>query len=339
MPHKTKDQRAAYMRQYRARRRKALAPVLPVPQQVAQVDAADVLIAWAETTLIVPSGPLRGESFQISKWQREFLVDALAPGVREAGLSVARKNGKSGLIAALLLGYLCGPLNQSYWRGVVVSLTGALAKELRDQVEQIAEASGLAHLVTMRRSPSPGSVDGLSGSRLTCLASDKATGHGLGADLAIIDEAGLLQENQRDLWGAVLSSVSARDGRLWAISIRGDSPMFSELAARAGQPGVVWHEYAAAEGTALDDEGAAGFPYVCSTSMSSVSMTCTATARHRGHRRIWMSGCWGLRLISLSRDSVASVIPARLSSVLPQRVPIGGVVRIMHWDARALGCT
>ena len=166
------------------------------------------------------------------------------------------QNGKSALIAALLLGYLCGPLNEAYWRGVVVSLTGALAKELRDQVEQIAEASGLAHLVTVRRSPSPGSVDGLSGSRLTCLASDRATGHGMGADLASIDEAGLLQENQRDLWGAVLSWVSARDGRLWAISIRGDSPMFSELAARAGQPGGVWHEYAAAEGTALDDEGA-----------------------------------------------------------------------------------
>ena len=90
MPHKTREQRAEYMKRYRAARRKALAPVLPVSQQVSQVDAADVLIEWAEATLIVPTGPLRGQPFKIADWQRGFLSAALGPGIREAGLSVAR---------------------------------------------------------------------------------------------------------------------------------------------------------------------------------------------------------------------------------------------------------
>ena len=114
-------------------------------------------------------------------------------------MSVARKNGKSGLVAALLLAYLCGPLNASNWRGVVVSETGALAAELREAIRQTAESSGLSDRLTIKQSPPPGSIAGQDGALLSILASDKATGHAIGADLAVIDEAGLLDENRRGL--------------------------------------------------------------------------------------------------------------------------------------------
>ena len=78
----------------------------------------------------------------------------------------------------------------------------------------------------------------------------------MGADLAVIDEAGLIPESQRDLWGAVLSSVSGRDGRLLCISIQGDGPMFREQAERSADPSVVWHSYAAPDDCALDDQSA-----------------------------------------------------------------------------------
>ena len=91
---------------------------------------------------------------------------------------------------------------------------------------------------------------------MTILASAQGTGHALGADLAIVDEAGLLQESQRDLWAAVMSSVSGRDGRLLAISIQGDGPMFWELGERADDDSVVWEKYAAPDDAALDDEEA-----------------------------------------------------------------------------------
>ena len=41
-----------------------------------------------------------------------------------------------------------------------------------------------------------------------------------------------------------------------AISIKGDGPMFSELAARDGTPEVFWKEYTAPEDCALDDRQA-----------------------------------------------------------------------------------
>ena len=243
------------MRAYRARKRDERAPMLPTLAH-AGADLGEVVAEWAAENLRVPTGPLRGQPFTLDRWQVDFLSEALGPGVREAGLSVARKNGKSGLIAVLLLAHLLGPLNAPLWRGIVVSLTGGLAAELRDAVQQTAEASGVDRLLNVRRSPPPGSIEGARGARLTILASDKATGHALGSDLAVLDEAGLLPESNRDLWGAVLSSTSGRDGRMLSISIQGDGPMFGELKGRKGQSGVVWVEYGAPDDCALDDETA-----------------------------------------------------------------------------------
>lgn len=74
---------------------------------------------WAEERIRVPTGPLRSQPFRVEPWQREFLQAATAPATPEAGLSAARKNGKSGVVAALLLGYLMGPFRHQQWRGDV----------------------------------------------------------------------------------------------------------------------------------------------------------------------------------------------------------------------------
>ena len=218
-------------------------------------DPATAIAEWSASTLRVPTGPLRGQPFVLADWQVSWLRGALSPGVREAGLSIARKNGKSGLCALVLLAHLAGPLVRPQWRGIVASLTGQLAKELRDQCQLTAATAAPSGLpVNVLKTPTPGRIEGLQGTRCDFLASDKATGHALGADLALIDEAGLIPEAGRDLWGALFSSVSGRNGRLWAISIRGSGPMFSELAERADDPAVHWTEHAAPASCALDDE-------------------------------------------------------------------------------------
>ena len=251
---------------YRGRARRAQAALdaiktadrvdTPEPLEKPRLGGLGQLISWIEDTLIVPTGPMRGEPFRVAPWQASFLLDALSPGVRESGLSIARKNGKTSLIGALLLAHLVGPLRSVKWRCLVVSVTGHLARELRDAVEDTALASGLSDLIRVRKSPAPGSIDGLDGARVTILASDKATGHAVGADLAVIDEAGLIPESGRELWNAVLSSISGRDGRLLALGVRGRGPMFAELRERRDTASVVWHEYAAEAGAALDDRSA-----------------------------------------------------------------------------------
>ena len=252
MPHKDKDEHAAYQRERKARAEQMRPPPPPVETRDAAEAVADVVRRWAKELLRVPAGPLAGQPFMIDDWQYDFLVDALAKGIREAGLSVARKNGKSGLIAALFLCYLVGPLNVPNWRGIVVSLTGELAKELRNACQEIAEASELEG-VRIIRSPTPGGIEGANGARLRILAADRSSGHAIGSDLVVIDEAGLLDESKRDLWNACLSSVSGRDGQLLCISVQGFGPMFKELRGRKGHRAVAWHEYSCEPDVDLTD--------------------------------------------------------------------------------------
>lgn len=182
-------------REYRQRRTAATATVYPVPDP--PVDPAKAIAEWS-AGLVIPDGLLAGQRFTIADWQLRFLREALADGVREAGLSVGRKNGKSALVGLLLLAYLVGPLHKPGWRGIVTSVTGELAKELRHQIEAIAETNNLP--VEVRRSPTPGEVIAPNRARLSFLAADKSTGHALGADLAVVDELGLIPESKRDLW-------------------------------------------------------------------------------------------------------------------------------------------
>ena len=85
---------------------------------------------------------------------------------------------------------------------------------------------------------------------------DKSAGHAAGYDVALIDELGLFDEKGRALVAGMLSSTSARDGRMLAISILGNSPLTQELVQRRADPSVVVHLYQAPDGCALDDESA-----------------------------------------------------------------------------------
>ena len=277
-PQKTNPKRRAYMRDFMRRKRAkgraaiekngAVVPVVDrgaveVPAAFPEcaaflpADPAGALAAWAELRLLVPSGPMRGRPFVLDGWQVDFLRDALAPGIKMAGLSVSRKNGKSGAISALILAYLCGPLNRPDFRLNVVSLTGELSKELKTAVIDLARISGIeckpasqrgaaSAGLTTYRTPTPGKIEGQGqGTEARFLAADKSTGHAIGSDVALVDEAGLLPEASRDLWAAMLESTGGRDGRLIAISIRGNGPMFREMFEARGDPALAWHEYAA----------------------------------------------------------------------------------------------
>jgi phage terminase large subunit-like protein len=59
-------------------------------------------------TLTVPSGMGQGRRFKLATWQKKFIRDIYEPHrmgrrvVRRAILSIARKNGKTALIATLV---------------------------------------------------------------------------------------------------------------------------------------------------------------------------------------------------------------------------------------------
>lgn len=219
------------------------------------MEAALAIRAWAKSELRVPAGLLQGHPFELPDFQVAWLGEALEVGVLEAGLSMARKNGKTGLISVLMLSCLVGPLQQINWRGIVASMDGGLAKELSRQVEEIAIASWGTEQTkaVVLATPSPGRIKSVSG-EVTLLAADKSSGHAVGADIAVIDEAGLLQANKRDLWNGIRTAVSGRKGgRFLAISIQSDGLMFAEMRENSVDSSVVFHEYAAGADDDISD--------------------------------------------------------------------------------------
>ena len=130
-------------------------------------------------------------------------------------------------------------------------MTKEKAAELRKQVEQIATASHLQD-IEIRRSPYPGAISSSTGI-IETLSADRIAGHAAGYDLVAVDETGLFPERARELLAGLRSSVSAKNGRIIHISVRGDSPLFGEV---LENPTTVTHVYAAPEDCELDDEEA-----------------------------------------------------------------------------------
>ena len=202
-----------------------------------------------------PGHPRAGQALELPDFATSFLADALRPGVREAGLFCARKNAKSAFVAVLMLAYLAdnGPLRSRGFRAGVASLNASKAGELWTQARDIALASALSG---MKFGKVPRGIESDWG-RADFLSADRTAAQASGFDLGVADELGLFPaKGGRELVAGLLSSTSARDGRLLAISVLGDSELSAEMIARRDDPATVVHVYQAPADCALDDEAA-----------------------------------------------------------------------------------
>ena len=247
MPFKDPTARRVYQRERLRKKRAERVEPATIPPIIS--DPITELATWAKETLIVPPGhPLSGTPMALPPYMEAFLRDGW--GSHESACCVGRKNSKTAGLAILMLGFLVGPLRTNGWRGAACSVSLEKAGELRRQVAAIAEASKLD--VVVRRSPYPGAIESSTGSFET-LSADRSSGHASGYDIVCVDETGLFPERSRDLLAGLRSSVSAKGGRIVHISVRGDSPLYSEILTN---PATLAHVYAAPDDCALDDESA-----------------------------------------------------------------------------------
>lgn len=95
------------------------------------------------------------------------------------------------------------------------------------------------------------------------LAAEKNSAHASGFDIVIVDEMGLMDKPKHvTLVAGALTSLSAKDGRLLAISIRGSSALVQDLMdrdkkqRRRKNKTVIVHHYAAPMNCELNDRAA-----------------------------------------------------------------------------------
>lgn len=215
----------------------------------------------------MPSGVGAGEPIRLRDWQIEFIRDVYGPTVpggnrrvRRAVLSIARKNGKTLLAAALVLVHLIGP--ESVWNGEIYSAAndreqaGQVFKCARQMVEAEPEFKTLLRVV-----PSTKTIVCMgNGSFYRALSAEVGTKHGLNPTFVIFDE--LAQARNRDLYDVLDTSMGARAEPLFlAISTQSNDPehILSKLiddGLSGEDPTTVCHLYAAPEDADLmDPEG------------------------------------------------------------------------------------
>ncbi|WP_395444044.1 terminase large subunit [Caulobacter sp. UC70_42] len=231
---------------------------------------AERVIAFVEQ-LTVMIGDGTGQKLKLRPFQRDFIYKVYAPHskitgkrvVRRAVYSVARKNGKTELAAALILCHLIGP--ESEPNGEIYSAAndrvqaGIVFKAIERFIN--AEPALRAVLKVVRGTKTvyvTRSDIKAAGSVFRALSSDAGRQHGLNPSLILYDE--LAQSRSRELFDTLATSQGARSEPLLMVtSTQNDDPthVLSEMIDSADDdPTRVVALHSAPEGCDLMDEAA-----------------------------------------------------------------------------------
>ena len=153
---------------------------------------AERVIKFVEVYCKVPEGAKVGQPLELVDFQKQFIRDIYdnPAGTRRAIMSIARKNGKSALIACILLAHICGPMrvkNSQIVSGAQSRDQAALVFELASKmVNQNPALQQVTRII-----PSQKTIVGLKDNvTYKALSADGSTAHGLSPCLAVLDESG-----------------------------------------------------------------------------------------------------------------------------------------------------
>jgi phage terminase large subunit-like protein len=202
----------------------------------------------------VPSGKGAGRPFKLRQWQRDLIYDVYgnlnddgSRRTRRAILSIARKNGKTALIAALVLVHLIGPeagINQD-----IVSAAndreqaGMVFKYVTQIIAQSPQLTDLLKIVDSKKRI----VYHGRGNVFAALSAEAGTKHGMNPTVVIYDE--LAQSKNTDLFDALDTAQGAQEEPLFfTISTQSNDPqhplsLMIDDGLNGGDDSIVCHLY------------------------------------------------------------------------------------------------
>ena len=222
------------------------------------------VVAFIETFCLAPEGQHVGKPIKLLPFQKRFIkaIYDNPRGTRRAYLSIARKNGKTALIAGIMLAHLVGP--ESRQNSQIIS--GARSREQAGQVfnyaaKMVQLSPDLSSVV--RVLPSAKSLIGLPlNVEYKALSADGTTAHGRSPILAILDEAGQVKGPLDSFTDAITTSQGAHESPLLIVistQAADDADLFSiwlDDAKKSADPRIVSHVYEAPVDCDLQDRKA-----------------------------------------------------------------------------------
>lgn len=181
----------------------------------------------------MPSGERQGKTFILEDFQKKFIRDVYEPhvktekgqrrAVRRAVLSIARKNGKTALIAALVIVHLVGPEqipNGEIYSAATEREQAAIVFRIAAQIVRADEdLSAVIKIIDSTRTM----VCFYNGSVYKAVSAEAGSKHGYNPSFVIYDE--LAQARNRELYDALDTSMGAREEPLFAtISTQSNDP-------------------------------------------------------------------------------------------------------------------
>jgi len=231
---------------------------------VSKLSRGAAVIAFIETFCLTPEGQHVGKPIKLLPFQKRFIkaIYDNPRGTRRAYLSIARKNGKTALIAGIMLAHLVGP--ESRQNSQIIS--GARSREQAGQVfnyaaKMVQLSPDLSSVV--RVLPSAKSLIGLPlNVEYKALSADGTTAHGRSPILAILDEAGQVKGPLDAFTDAITTSQGAHESPLLIVistQAADDADLFSiwlDDAKKSADPRIVSHVYEAPVDCDLQDRKA-----------------------------------------------------------------------------------
>jgi len=210
-----------------------------LPWEAEDLDRLERVVAFMED-MPVTQGKLAGTKMKLRDWQIEqflepiFTVDDEGKRrVRTAALSMGRKNGKTGISAALALCFLVGPeaeeRGEIYFCAMDKAQAAKAWAECKAMLEAHPELSQRVNIIRFSKEIEVLEGQG-KGSVLKALSADADSKLGLSPSFVLCDEIGYWPK--RDLFDAMDSALGARDEPLIvAISTQAkdDTHFFSEM--------------------------------------------------------------------------------------------------------------
>jgi phage terminase large subunit-like protein len=176
-------------------------------------------IEWIETNCIVPQDRGQGQSVRLREWQRAELrkIYGNPHGTRRAILSFGRKNGKTALVAWLLLLHLCGPeakLNSQLYSAATSKDQAAVVFKLA--AKTIRSSPSLNGQIVIRDTVKELAFPPL-GTLYKALSAEGATAYGLSPAFIVHDELGQVRGERSDIYDALETATGTQDAPLTII--------------------------------------------------------------------------------------------------------------------------
>lgn len=227
-----------------------------------KLNRGEKVCAFLEKYLLVPEGDLMGQPFRLMPFQRKFIMEVYSNphGTHTGVLSIGRKNGKTALIAGLLLAHIAGP--EAVQNSQIVS--GAMALDQAALVFSLAcKMIDMSPELSARIKvfPSGKRLLGLSKNvEYRALSAEAKTKHGLSPVLIVLDELGQVR-GPTDPFISTLQTAQGAYENAMQLIISTQAPTDNDMLSRIidaqrerPDPHIVCHVYSAPEDAAIDDE-------------------------------------------------------------------------------------